>query len=97
MKIAILTDGVYPYVIGGMQKHSFYLTRFLSDLGADITLYHCVSKGEKIPSEEQVKEDLKISNESFKSVCLEFPQAGHLPGHYIKENYFYSTQMGEGH
>jgi hypothetical protein len=26
MRIALITDGIAPYVLGGMQKHSFYLT-----------------------------------------------------------------------
>jgi len=28
MKIALLTDGVHPYVIGGMQKHHFILAKY---------------------------------------------------------------------
>jgi hypothetical protein len=29
MKIALLSDGIAPYVLGGMQRHSFYLAKYL--------------------------------------------------------------------
>jgi hypothetical protein len=28
MRIALITDGIAPYVLGGMQKHSFYLAKY---------------------------------------------------------------------
>jgi glycosyltransferase involved in cell wall biosynthesis len=93
MKIAILTDGIYPYVIGGMQKHSFYLARFLSELGAEVSLFHCVLKGNAVPDENQVKRDLEIENPSFRSYCEVFPEAGSMPGHYVKESYAYSASI----
>lgn len=90
VKLAILTDGIYPYVIGGMQKHSFYLTKFLVELGVDVTLYHCVTKGE-VPTEKQVKEDLEIPFDAqFRSVCIGFPKGTGMPGHYVRANYVYS-------
>ena len=30
MRIALITDGIAPYVIGGMQKHSFYLAKYFA-------------------------------------------------------------------
>ena len=73
-----------------MQKHSFYLTKFLVELGVDVTLYHCVTKGD-IPNEKQVKEDLGISYDAqFRSVCIRFPHGNGMPGHYVRANYVYS-------
>ena len=40
MKISLLTDGIFPYVIGGMQKHSFYLVKYFAKRGIYIDLYH---------------------------------------------------------
>ena len=40
MRIALVTDGIYPYVMGGMQKHSYYLCKYLVKLGVEIDLYH---------------------------------------------------------
>ena len=95
LRLAILTDGIFPYVIGGMQKHSFYLTKFLVELGVDVTLYHCVTQGE-IPSESQVFEDLSLpSDGTFRSECIPFPKGNGLPGHYIRSNYLYSIQQGK--
>ena len=95
MRIALLTDGIFPYVIGGMQKHSYYLTRFFVELGLDVSLFHCVTEG-KIPSEEQVRSDLQIPESSnFKSICIRFPKGNKLPGHYLRSSYLYSIQQAE--
>mgnify|MGYP000917428566 FL=1 len=40
MKIALITDGIWPYVLGGMQKHSFYLCKYLAQNGVQVTLVH---------------------------------------------------------
>ena len=32
MRIAIFTTGIYPYITGGMQKHSYYLAKYLRNL-----------------------------------------------------------------
>ncbi len=93
MKIAIITDGIYPFVIGGMQKHSFYLAKFLVKRGVDVTLIHCVTKGE-LPTHEGVLEAMELEESAnFKSIALRFPQMGSMPGHYIRENYAYSMEV----
>lgn len=95
MRIALLTDGIFPYVIGGMQKHSYYLTRFFVEMGLDVSLFHCVTEGE-IPSEEQVRADLQIpESANFKSICIRFPKGNKLPGHYLRSSYLYSIQQAE--
>ena len=30
MRIALLTDGIYPYLVGGMQKHSYNLAKYFA-------------------------------------------------------------------
>ncbi len=87
MKIALITDGIAPYVIGGMQKHSFYLAKYFSknkihvDLihynnsSLDITLLECFSTEEK-----------KYIN----SIVLQFPSSIKFPGHYVYNSYKYS-------
>lgn len=40
MKITILTDGIYPLVIGGAQKHNWHLARSLASAGAQVELIH---------------------------------------------------------
>lgn len=94
LNIAILTDGVFPFVMGGMQRHSHYLCRYLCAMGHQITLVHCVAFGKAIPTEEAVRSSMEINPEAtFKSICLPFPKSGSLPGHYIKESYAYSAKV----
>lgn len=93
MKLALLTDGIFPFVIGGMQKHSFYLCKFLVKLGVEVTLVHCVSKGEPV-EESEVRKELGIGDvPNFRSICLNFPPAAWYPGHYLKESFLYSTMI----
>lgn len=94
MKIAILTDGIYPFVIGGMQKHSYYLARFLVLRGHEITLVHCVPYGTRIPSLEEVLEQMRLPvGSNIEIVGMVFPKNGTAPGHYLKESYLYSRNI----
>ena len=40
MKVALLSDGITPFVIGGMQKHSYNLAKYLTIRGVQVTLFH---------------------------------------------------------
>jgi hypothetical protein len=40
MRIALITPGISPYVMGGIQRHSFNLVRQLARLGVEVDLYH---------------------------------------------------------
>ena len=44
MKIALITDGIYPYVMGGMQKHSYFLAKYLAKNKIKIDLYHYIDR-----------------------------------------------------
>lgn len=90
MKIALVTDGVYPFVVGGMQRHSTYLTRYLTRQGAQVVLVHCIAQGE-LPSNEEVIHKLGIDHpENLEIITLRFPSFGKLPGHYLRESLVYS-------
>lgn len=94
MKIALLTDGIPPFVIGGMQKHSLCLTRELVRRGLEVTLVHSVAHGAKAPDERRVREVLEIEDApNFKEYCIPFPQPGALPGHYIRESWSFSRMV----
>lgn len=93
MKIALLTDGIYPYVIGGMQKHSHYLAAYLARSGVKVTLVHCLASGKKLPELEDLLKDLGIEgNENIEQRVMHFPKAGFMPGHYLKESFNYSER-----
>ena len=74
MKIALLTDGIPPYVVGGMQQHSYSLAKYLVLNGNDVTLFHFVKKGKPLPSEFEINK-LFFNNElKFEKVyCFYFP------------------------
>lgn len=90
MKIALVTDGVYPFVVGGMQRHSAYLTRYLTRQGVKLVLVHCVTQGE-LPTDAEVIEKLAIDRpDNLEIITLRFPSFGKLPGHYLRESLVYS-------
>ena len=49
MRIALITDGNMPFVLGGMQKHSAYLQKYLTISGCKISLVHCIYGNDIIP------------------------------------------------
>ena len=82
MKIAIITDGISPYIMGGMQQHSSSLAKQLVLSGNEVTLFHYVNKGDKKPSFEEVNKfffnnELKFHN----VVCFYFPHSRMFPCH----------------
>ncbi len=90
MNIALLTDGIHPYVVGGMQKHSFYLAKYLAAAGHRVDLYHTNQSQYDIHALEFFTEAEKNNIRSF---VVSFPQQGKLPGHYLRESYEYSKKV----
>lgn len=96
MKIAFLTDGIPPFVIGGMQKHSLNLAYELVVKGHQVDLFHCVLPGDELPGEDEVnklvfKDDFRFN----KIYCNYFPTSIYLPGHYLWNSYKYSRWIYE--
>lgn len=87
MKIALLTDGITPYVIGGMQRHSFYLAKYLAKNEVYVDLFHFNNSYLEINDLECFTLDEK---KYIKSIVLNFPSFINFPGHYIRESYTYS-------
>jgi glycosyltransferase involved in cell wall biosynthesis len=92
MNICLLTDGITPYVTGGMQRHSFNLCNELLKAGNDVTLVHCIDEKGSFPKNDEVK--ALFENAEYLTVhTLRFPAYGNMPGHYIKESYQYSCAI----
>lgn len=89
-KITLLTDGIYPYVIGGMQRHSFYLAKYFAKNNVQVDLYHFNQSGYDISKLDFFSHEEKKYINSF---VLEFPSLGKMPGHYIRESYEYSCRI----
>lgn len=92
MQIALLTDGIAPYVIGGMQKHSFYLAKYFAKQGIYVDLYHfntsdlAIEKLEIFTTEEK-----KYIN----SIIINFPTSIQFPGHYVYNSYKHACLIFE--
>lgn len=87
MKILLLTDGIYPFVMGGMQKHSYNLAKYLTTDENEITLLHCVDFRSNCPSSKEIQHLLfKGEKDNFKTHCVQFPQSNSLPGHYLRSS-----------
>lgn len=94
LNIALLTDGIPPYVMGGMQKHSLCLAREFLRNGAKVTLIHCVAYGAKAPDENDVATLFHgVPTDGLESICLRFPKPGVLPGHYLRESWAFSNAI----
>lgn len=86
MKILLLTDGLYPFVIGGMQKHSSILIKLLSQHNLELVVLH--PGGDDYSLKTLQAYFGQLSNVDFKVVS--FPKKIRIPGHYVRSNKEYS-------
>ncbi len=91
MKIALLTDGIYPFVMGGMQRHSYYMCKFLAQRGVFIDLYHCIPDAQKhlALADYFTAEELAY----LRTIEVPFPPAKKYPGHYVIESSQYAQAI----
>jgi len=91
MKIALITDGIYPFVLGGMQKHSYYLAKYFSRLGHQTTVFHCTQ-------EKKIDYTVHFNPKELENLSFEefsFPNSDTLPGHYVRNSEKYSKLLLE--
>ena len=90
MRIALLTDGLFPYKIGGMQKHSLFLARYMARLGVEVDLYFTTKVN---PRRLQPNPHELLAPEEKKFVRffpLSRPKVPYFPGHYVWQSYLIS-------
>lgn len=92
MRIALITDGIWPYVLGGMQKHSYYLCKYLAQKKIQVDLYHFNQSNYDISKLEFFSEEEKRFITSY---IVDFPKPGKLPGHYLRNSYTHSKLIFE--
>ena len=97
MHIVLLTDGITPFVTGGMQRHSANLAKYFTLAGVKVSLVHCVDEGVDLPSDEEVNKSLfgSSDNQLYKIYSFHFPAKGKMIGHYIRNSYLYSKLVIE--
>lgn len=93
MKILFLTDGITPYNTGGMQKHSYVMSKLLAQNNCKVTLVHCgyFNQSEFFENYNNIftEKELKYITPLF----IPFISDGKIPGHYISESKLYSENI----
>ena len=89
IKLALVTDGIHPFVIGGMQKHSFYLAKFLSKNKIYVDVYHYIETETMSINSIFNKDELKY----LKFFQIEYPKSLWFPGNYLYKRYLYSKRI----
>lgn len=88
MRIALLADGLWPDTIGGMQKHSFYLAKYLALNDHQVDVYYCANDPALVIKQFSFDETLNI-----KFLKVDFPHFKFkFPGHYIINSYKFSKR-----
>ena len=84
MHLLFLADGLFPFVVGGMQKHSTMLIKHLSPLVEQITVCTCGPINALPPSKEEILEELVTSKDNIQLLTCTFDDRGKHPGHYLR-------------
>ncbi|MEM6253258.1 MAG: glycosyltransferase family 4 protein [Cyanobacteria bacterium P01_D01_bin.156] len=91
MRIALLSPGIFPYVVGGIQKHSFNLAKHLAILGIKVDLYHTdFSDAVDI---DQLDGMTNAEKENITSIAISWSKRDPFPGHYIRSLQHFSTKL----
>lgn len=94
MKIALLTDGIYPFIIGGMQRHSYFLAKYLAQNKIYTRVYHCILPEQENLYNEKLKEIFSKDELNFlELIKLPFDFSSLFPGYYLLESYRYSKRI----
>jgi len=92
MRVALVTDGIWPYVLGGMQKHSYYLCKYLAQKNVHVDLFHYNNSSYDISKLEFFAEDEK---KFITPYIVDFPKGLPFPGHYLYKSYKHSRLIFE--
>lgn len=88
-RINLVTDGIAPHVIGGMQRHSKNLLVVLLDLGIRVHLIHPKLEND---TEVDIRESLHSNSQFLDVTLIKWPDRSHLPGGYVLENWIFSKK-----
>lgn len=95
LALAIMTDGLAPFVMGGIQRHSVMLAEAFAKLGSSVTVYHTARGGAPSDSARRLEGFESHPWENIDAVFVEPPPARKFPGHYVYEAWAYSRALLE--
>ncbi|OBX25525.1 hypothetical protein A9996_09465 [Gelidibacter algens] len=91
--MALLTNGVFPFVVGGMQKHSYALAKNFANSKINVDVYHFRKEENKTIALNQYFSDEELRRINF--IEITFPVFRHFIGHYIYASFCYSKALYE--
>lgn len=92
LKIALTIDGIWPLTIGGLEKHSFYMLKFLPSVGARLLIFHPYANHELLLALGNHLAPEHLDNVKFIEIKRP-PAVLKFPGHYVIDNYRYSKEV----
>ena len=95
MRIALFCDGLYPYVVGGMQKHSYELARALGALGVRVDLYAALPAGQMVEAWRRPLYDALSPNVTPRFVAR--PEMPYFPTHYLLSSKIIAQRLLEAY
>ena len=94
-RVAILSDGVSPWVMGGIQRHSRMLAIELARAGVEVALFHTVRNQADRVAAESLADFPADALPRLRSFVVDYPKPGRYPGHYIGDSWRYSRRLLE--
>ena len=93
LHVALLADGVYPYRLGGIQRHTRMLALHFAKAGVQVTLLHSADTPELRARAEALDDFPAEARAKIKSLVVVPPKAGRYPGHYLHDCQRYSRVL----
>ena len=88
-RINLVTDGISPHVIGGMQRHSKNLLEVFLRLGVEVHLIH--PRIDEV-DEGDIRHSIELESNNLQITLVDWPRRSFLPGGYVLENWLYSRK-----
>lgn len=92
MNIVFATDGIYPFVLGGMQKHAAYIIRHLAGTGHQVDVI-MPDNGVKDADEATSRFWENDRPDNIRFHVIPYPKLPRFPGHYVVASYLYSARI----
>jgi glycosyltransferase involved in cell wall biosynthesis len=93
LHVALLADGVYPYRLGGIQRHTRMLALHFAKAGVRVSLLHSADTPELRARAEALDDFPAEARSRIKSLVVVPPKAGRYPGHYSNDCRAYSRVL----